>query len=887
LKNVVKPLRTELGRPIPIRKADVIATSDEAANFRIFARTHAGYGEVVGADLYDELLPEVVRIGSTELTAPPGLAAMAMPEHFPFDATAPLMSAFALGDVVDEDISRKLWAEFEILFDVEAPVTVGGILFGGYPYVPYYVTEDGENSANFTLPREILLAWKTDRNIGFLDGDTGVLRQQPTSHGGFHVICTEPILTDRLILRLADFPRLIRRLREVESSVQVTERWACAIPYLYAFTYHEGVRYRPHVPAGLLAAMQSPPNFTFSHFSPVIGADNADETRRFAGGCCDLVRPTTFGGNYFHMSAASLTGAGRTYSVDMSGGAPQQLTELFASNPLNKGDEVVIYLEQGEEHDRCLAGLALFPHVTPIPGGSQPYPGRIRIRVYEIDPLDGVSPIRRTVRPYEDRYSSLLCDLEEGPAARLSCRFARITSTRYLAIVLTCLSDGGIIALDRIELIQSSRVAVTTRVSRNRRVHAMHYRIIGPELASDYAKLGDRGFSFAVEVHVDGQRKDVLYQANSLLDLLQVGSARLLGNHRRLEPVREISRETATTDVGSWERRHVDTSSFGWRQSETGDGVRWPAGRPYPPPAGQGFRVFGTQETRTHTEHIGHRGVEGYWEDVADFYRELGQLTDLDTSGIVPAPPADNRLTRTSATWEPRVWGGMVVPTVEGLFNLTVPPVWLAPEMVTDAFEAAKAIAQAFQGDLSNLSDADLNTLLNGLFASAWMLNGLSPSISVTPVGVGVGISVHAVMPTMNRSSTTGSIGTIAKQGNRVGYSYARYLDRNYQGSGVYTEYSGEKDGIGGEIRRTLIREPNQPGTEMQRRKGAEVVWQDQRQDIVIGSIPLGISLPAIASRLYSTSDIAVMVRFGGGMGGETLMDVWFDVDEEVIRDDY
>ncbi len=468
MRYCVKPLRTALGKAIPISRAQVIATSDEARNFRTFARIHAGFAEVTQAGFYEELLPQVVRMGSVELTAPPGLDGLAFPDHFPFQASDPLASIFALGDPVEGDISRRLWAQIDLRLNVEEDVAVGGILFGGYPYLPYYVTEDGENSANFGLPREVHLSWKTERNEGFLDAETGVVRQQPTSHSGFHLICTEPIVTNRLVLRLASFPRILRRIREVKSTVELEERWAFAIPYLYVFTYHEGVRYRPHVPAGLLAATQRPPNFTFSHFSPVITADNPEETQRFAGAACDFIRPTTFEGEYFHLSAASLLGAGRSYQVDMVGGRRENLQEFFASNPLRKGEEVTLYLEQGEEFERCLAGLCLFPHLAAIPPGQpQRFPGRLRIRVFEIDPLDGVSPLRQNIRPEEDRYSRLLCDIEEGPGARLTCRFVRVTTARYLAIVLTCLAnEGGIVMLDRIELVQSSRVAVTSRVSR-------------------------------------------------------------------------------------------------------------------------------------------------------------------------------------------------------------------------------------------------------------------------------------------------------------------------------------------------------------------------------------------------------------------------------------
>lgn len=77
--------------------------------------------------------------------------------------------------------------------------------------------------------------------------------------------------------------------------------------------------------------------------------------------------------------------------------------------------------------------------------------------------------------------------------------------------------------------------------------------------------------------------------------------------------------------------------------------------------------------------------------------------------------------------------------------------------------------------------------------------------------------------------------------------------------------------------------------------------------DIVCGSVPLSVTLPATADKVYRTTDDTIRVRFGNGMNdglralllaapdgsprtdplGNVTMDVWFDLEEEVIRDDY
>jgi hypothetical protein len=76
---------------------------------------------------------------------------------------------------------------------------------------------------------------------------------------------------------------------------------------------------------------------------------------------------------------------------------------------------------------------------------------------------------------------------------------------------------------------------------------------------------------------------------------------------------------------------------------------------------------------------------------------------------------------------------------------------------------------------------------------------------------------------------------------------------------------------------------------------------------VVVGSVPLKLNLPALADKVYAQRDEWVRVRFGNGMrdglrplptpvthvpiqcSGTTdlVMDVWFDLKEEVVRDDY
>lgn len=76
-------------------------------------------------------------------------------------------------------------------------------------------------------------------------------------------------------------------------------------------------------------------------------------------------------------------------------------------------------------------------------------------------------------------------------------------------------------------------------------------------------------------------------------------------------------------------------------------------------------------------------------------------------------------------------------------------------------------------------------------------------------------------------------------------------------------------------------------GNDTERVKGAEVMWQNQLVDIVTGTIPLNAMLPATAGNIYRTTDEVIRVRLGGGFRDSLSVDFWFDVREEVIRDDY
>ena len=83
-----------------------------------------------------------------------------------------------------------------------------------------------------------------------------------------------------------------------------------------------------------------------------------------------------------------------------------------------------------------------------------------------------------------------------------------------------------------------------------------------------------------------------------------------------------------------------------------------------------------------------------------------------------------------------------------------------------------------------------------------------------------------------------------------------------------------------------VTRDLLQPGTERERRAGVAVHWQGRPQDIVTGTLPIPLDLPATAGKMYRTTDESLRVRFPNGIG-ELAVDVWVDLTVEVLRDDY
>jgi hypothetical protein len=884
------PLRTTVGSAIAITEVRVVGKSPEAEDLDPVIELRTQLDEIIEDPMYAQLLPSTIRVGSTDYHPISDVATMPKPVDLPF-APAPFVSLFALGHgtAPDDEIARRVWYEFELQLDQENNDPVGGICYGGYPFLPYYVTSGGENSANFGLPREFQLLWGSDSTDDFVDSQHMLTNEEPTSHSGTHLLCTGPICTQRLRLRISHLPRLAMGV----SSNQIDERWGFAIPYLFVFKYCEGTRYRARVPGGVLCALQVPsgpadpylplPLHLSLHPSPA-PADSVD----LSSVCCDAIVRDTSTHQFVHLSAASLFGQRRPIAF---GGS-----ETFVLKVRNN-EQVRLFIEQAEENNRSIAGLRFR-----YPGGASSLGKRFRVEVYEVDPPEGVSPISTDPDWKKSKYLLRLFDGETTIPATEPWKlcFVRGSLARYFLVVFTYLDhDSGVLAIEDLQITQSTRVIVAPRPSRTQTLKTMHFRVMGQELASDYARIGGGDFSLSIEHWVGGQRKDALFSATSLLDLLRLGSARLYSNHRTWG----IETETALTEKGSYSVQDSLGRTDGWQRTEAGDDLPNPFPLPDPSsdsdpmmslaqPDSRGFTTLGWQESRNHTENIA-PGSDNFGPDaqeLQDLLKPFGFPTLFSPPLALYAIHPDVGLqSGDDAWWAP--WGKNA-PTdafkdrlnVTGVNHANIPPYYIY------AWKQLQKMGQDFTAWLQDpnknpsLFDDFVQDYLQWYFQMGpfFLVGGMSIGANIGgSVGVSGGLSCSASIgiPSFLQSSATGSSGSIALQASQTGYSYAQHVNAGFSSGRSRTDF---QEGL---MIRKVKRDPDYDVGE--RRLGAEVAWQGQPVDIVTGSIQLGAQLPATASNIYKTSDERIEVRFGGAIGASLAVDVWFEVIEELVKDDY
>jgi hypothetical protein len=575
-------------------------------------------------------------------------------------------------------------------------------------------------------------------------------------------------------------------------------------------------------------------------------------------------------------------------------GSQLHITEF---STLRKNDQVRLFIEQAEENNRSIAGLRFrYPAVAPD------LRKHFRVEVYEVDPPEGVSPISTDPDWKKSKYLLRLFDGETTIPAGEPWKlcFVRGSLARYFLVVFTYLDDDtGVLAIEDLQITQSTRVIVAPRPSRTQTLKTMHFRVMGQELASDYARIGGGDFSLSIEHWVGGQRKDVLLSATSLLDLLRLGSARLYSNHRTWG----VETETAFTEKGSYSIQDSLGRTDGWQRTEAGDDLANPFPLPDPSsdsypmmslaqPDSRGFTTLGWQETRNHTENIG-PGSDNFGPDAQELQKLLAPLGFPTLFSPPLALYAINPLNgwhSSDACWAP--WKTRDPDAlrdrlkVTGVNHANIPPSYIY------AWKQLRTIGKSFlkvlQEDPAHPDPSAWKDLLKAYgdwyFQAGpfFLIGGISIGGNVGgSVGVSGGVSGSASIgiPSFLQSSATGSSGSIALQASQTGYSYAQHVNAGFSSGRSRTDF---QEGV---MIRKVKRDPDYNASE--RRLGAEVVWQGQPVDIVSGSIQLGAQLPATASNIYRTSDERIEVRFGSTIGASLAVDVWFEVIEELVKDDY
>jgi hypothetical protein len=281
-------------------------------------------------------------------------------------------------------------------------------------------------------------------------------------------------------------------------------------------------------------------------------------------------------------------------------------------------------------------------------------------------------------------------------------------------------------------------------------------------------------------------------------------------------------------------------------------------------------------EVRTHTRLLSPQEASGPWQTLSTYFDILSAVQSFGTASKI-MPNNARELGDTSATDTSRWpgWTGLAVPSIRGLKTFQVSP-----------FSPLIRLGDVVQ-DITNSDILGAAANLAGQVLGSpelMMSGGGNSSISVSPAGIGMSVGFNP-FPSVLHATTTGSTGSIVKQASETGYSYQQVMRRSYDETETY---SRTVEGTSTRIveRNVFAGKANDPRSK-RRISGAEVAWQGEFYDVLTASLPVNLILPAIASRSYRNADESIRVRLTSGETAALRVDIWFDVIEEVVRDDY
>jgi hypothetical protein len=397
-------------------------------------------------------------------------------------------------------------------------------------------------------------------------------------------------------------------------------------------------------------------------------------------------------------------------------------------------------------------------------------------------------------------------------------------------------------------------VSISSRVAKTQRIKNLQFRIIGKGIADDYSRLGEEGFSFSIERQTAGKRGDVIFKANSLMDLLHNGIGKIFSNSRR----RGVEFEKAEYNDAISQRQGEEKPNFslqeGWRKSETGNGVYSENEWLHKPDTG--YRNYNNQTTRTKNDYI--YPISNKFNRLRNWFNEVAIRAGKSVMWIpdeedIPELWIDND-----------IWRGVSQNRlkIRGLKSISANPL---------AHTSLSYLDRDFASIFDNLAAEKLlkftggsNSSLGVSVSAAFYVGGsISSNIGINPY------------PSLQFQATFGNQGLIILQAVETGYSFSQFKNQDYN------QFSS------GEMKRKITHS-EVPDSDKQRMKGAEVMWQDELVDIISGTIPLNFDLPATGSKMFfRTSDDTLRVRLGNGVGKSVSVDFWFDINEEIIKDDY
>ncbi|MCD4678851.1 MAG: hypothetical protein K8S00_00550 [Bacteroidales bacterium] len=921
------------------------------------------------------------------------------PSDLPFPASDSVASLYGYQDdnfieLKKTDLYSNRDKEYSFLIGLEKEVLIGGICFQGYPYIPSRIenTPEGMTVGNFGLPREIRLTplpsvdkTSSEQPVGFhrsqfIDSEYAYTRQEIISHSGLNYLTIDPVKTNLFLLTITDLPFIPKVIDldtipenpdRLDDSLLIKGFKGFAIPYLYFFEYKESTKRDARLHAGLMG-VKSNATFSSTEDTSEIRLRKAFPEYKF-----NYKINGTDKSMYMLFTAHSALGQQRIFDSDIIPsmvpvGDKNYLKECYVSDVLEANENVTLFLQQGEEYERCIAGLKALFLLLPDDDETEKfaemfanYSGvgvddnelsveertfierlmanlfhlpekinfceRIGIKVYEIDSLAGMSPASIDLN---SKYATLLADIAIDDFSDVifsqflkGIPFKRVSSSKYLAIELTNLGEeSGQIAIHSLQMIRSAHVSVQPRPAKNQTIKAMHYRLIGAELADDFSALGNEGFNFSIDHQVAGQAKDVLYSANSLLDLLHTGGARIHSNVRRkaveFEMV-ENFKETKDNDQEyeikkfpednflepNFENRETDNHNISWRSAESGKKVNeWPSELEKGKPADfDKFESYSSNEIRTRTEQVSSiidpvaTSANKLQAKIRDLLLLLNTAIPINNGNLTWSTAADKifRNDENDNLWKPFQNIGInpdELP-IQGYQTLNIPPYYL--EILDNIQELINLQKSISPSDIDISPDLQLKFqtyLIDDILAKLAMVNGVGVGFNFggnVGVGLEVGVSMSAGLSSgcsasassnLNaamRSSTNGSLGTIQMSGQESKYSLNRSKQKGYDNNKTMTEFKeAEQKRI--VTRRELLNRDNE------RIRGSEVMWQGKIQDIITGSVPLNITLPATATKMnYRTADNTIRVRFNSGFSSSVEVDFWFEIIEEGITDDF